>query len=67
MSKIYSFFGGRRYFFSEQVFLTSLILLICGKIKAENFVDLTIWVLGIYAGANTIQKVGDVFKGKKEG
>lgn len=67
MGKVYSFFGGRRYFFTQQVFIIAVFLLYKGKVTSDNFIDLTIWILGIYSGANTFQKVGEAIKGKKEG
>lgn len=66
MNKIYNFFGGRRYFFAEQIFIVSMVLLLYNKIKPENFVDISIWTLGIYAGSNLFQKLGETMKGKKE-
>jgi len=65
MGKVYAWFGGRRYFFSEQVFWVAVILLYKGKITSDNFVDLVVWTIGIYAGFNTIQKVGEAIKGKR--
>jgi len=65
MNKVYTFFGGRRYFFTQQIFLFAVFLLYRGKISSDNFIELAIWCLALYAGANTFQKVGEAIKGKK--
>jgi hypothetical protein len=65
MTKIYTFFGGRRYFFTQQLFGISVLLLYKDKISSDNFVELAIWILAIYAGANTVQKIGEAVKGRK--
>lgn len=62
MKKVYDWFGGRRYFFAEQVFVVSTVLLCIDKIKSSDYIQVIIWTLAIYVGGNVLQKYSE---GKK--
>lgn len=66
MKKVYEWFGGRRYFFSEQVLLLATGLLCIDKINSDNWVTVILWTLGIYVGGNVYQKFIEAKKGKNE-
>lgn len=66
MKKVYDFFGGRRYFFAEQILLLATGLLIVKKITSNNWVDICIWTAGIYVGGNILQKISEAKFEKKD-
>jgi hypothetical protein len=58
VKKVYDWFGGRKYFFAQEIFLISLILRFCNKINEDNFVTISLWSLGLFAGISVVQKIG---------
>ena len=50
--------GYRKFSLAVGVILIATGMLIWGRITADNFVDLTKWVTGLYLSANFAQAVG---------
>lgn len=48
--------GGRRWLTSVGLMLLAAVLLAYGKLNGQQWVDLVIWVYGIFAGANVTQR-----------
>jgi hypothetical protein len=68
MTKVFKFFGGRKYFCTLLVFIAATVLLVLGKIDAGDWV----WASGIclttytatnvYDKASTKKMIGSKFK-----
>lgn len=56
MNKVYDFFGGKKFFFTEQSFVVLSILTYFGKVSSEGFIMGMMGLIAVYSGANVYQK-----------
>lgn len=56
MNKIYEFFGGKKFFFTEQAFIVLSVLTYVGRVSSEGFIMGMMGLVAVYAGANVYQK-----------
>lgn len=56
MNKIYKFFGGKKFFFTEQSFVVLSTLTYFDKVSSEGFIMGMMGLIAVYSGANVYQK-----------
>lgn len=49
--------GGRKFIFAMLVVFLGFILAGVGQIDFDQFMNLTLWALGIFSATNAIQKI----------
>lgn len=56
MKKVYEFFGGKKFFFTQEAFIVLSVLTYFGKVDSSGFIYGMSVILATYAGANVYQK-----------